>query len=330
MQARTQARNCLAEAIKASHGARVNPQSMAEEKVKKTREKSEGKSKGTEGAIQVSKGSGNGKTLKTGISDHENLKSETSWENQESVQMGQVCITETSLIHEEWSPDDRNNDWSLNEWNEEGSCVGWHEDYERMCCTTASSFPLESSERVTADRDTRSSGNTFPVQFDREGAGDGNSYYWILGVEACQFQGYDEKCQTGSLNGRLADAHQVLGSNALAFEALHAASDVHKVRCNVAETVSKEQQYFYVEYDGGYMIQIHSKICQGTRSHFEKLFNEYGMSDLVPVYLEKDALNFYLNREVKSEEIHSLNDTEQCLEKGNQQSGNEYGRAVSS
>ena len=54
------------------------------------------------------------------------------------------------------------------------------------------------------------------------------------------------------------------------------------------------------------------------------------MSDLIPVYLEKDALNFYLNREVKSEEVHSLNDAEQCLEKENQQSGNDCGRAVSS
>ena len=72
------------------------------------------------------KGSGNGKTLKKGISDIENLKSETSMENQESVQMGQVCITETLLIYEEWSPDERNNDWSLDEWNDEGSCVGWH------------------------------------------------------------------------------------------------------------------------------------------------------------------------------------------------------------
>ena len=30
----------------------------------------------------------------------------------------------------------RNNDWSSDEWNDEGN-VGWHEDYERMCCTTA-------------------------------------------------------------------------------------------------------------------------------------------------------------------------------------------------
>ena len=36
MQARTLASNCLAKAIKASHGPRVSPQSQAEEKVKKT------------------------------------------------------------------------------------------------------------------------------------------------------------------------------------------------------------------------------------------------------------------------------------------------------
>ena len=60
------------------------------------------------------------------------------------------------------------------------------------------------------------------------------------------------------------------------------------------------------------------------------MLNEFGMSDLIPVYLEQDALNFHLNREVKSEETHSVSDAEQCLEKENQQSGNEYGRAVRS
>ena len=75
--------------------------------------------------------------------------------------MEHVCITETSSIHEEWSPDERNNDWSFDEWNDEGSCVEWHEDCKRLCYTFASSFPLEISERVTVDRDTRSTGNTF-------------------------------------------------------------------------------------------------------------------------------------------------------------------------
>ena len=61
----------------------------------------------------------------------------------------------------------------------------------------------------------------------------------------------------------------MLGSNALAFAATQAASDVHKVRCNDAELVSKEQQDFHVEYDGGdYMIQIHSKILSGNKKSF--------------------------------------------------------------
>ena len=63
-------------------------------------------------------------------------------------------------------------------------------------------------------------------------------------------------------------------------------------------------------HDGDYMSLIHSKIGQGTTNHFESFF-----------------LNFYLNQEVKSEEIHNFNEAEQCLEKENRQSGNEYGRA---
>ena len=93
---------------------------------------------------------------------------------------------------------------------------------------------------------------------------------------------------------------------------------------------TKKRQGFHVRHGVGYMSMIHSKFGQGMRIHFGKLLNQHGMNDLIPVYLEKEALSFYLNREVKSEEIHSLNDAEQSLEKENQQSGNEYGRAVRS
>ena len=248
--------------------------------------------------------------------------------------MGQVCITETSLIHEEWGPDERNNDWSLDEWNDEGSCVGWHEDYERMCFTTANSFPFESSESVTADRDTRSTGNAIFVKFDRERVGDGSSYYWISGVEACQFQEYDEKCQTRSLNGRLAGAHQVLGSKASAFAATRAASDVHKVGCNAAETVSKEQQDFHVESDGGYMIRIHSKKLSGDKTSFweifERAWNDCSFSSLswngCSRFPFEPRSEVWRNPQLERRRA----DVEQCLEKENQQSGNEYNRAVSS
>ena len=80
----------------------------------------------------------------------------------------------------------------------------------------------------------------------------------------------------------------------------------------------EEQQDFCVRHNGGHMIPTHSKIGQGMRIHFEKLLNEYGKIELIQVYLENDTPNFYLNREVKSEEI----------EKESQQSGNGYGRAV--
>ena len=133
MQARTLASTRQAKAIKASHDPRVSPQSQAKDRSKENNGKPKGKFKGTKGAVQVSKGSCNGKTLKTGFSDHENLKSETSSENPEPAQMRQVCVTETSRIHEKWSAD---------EWNDDRSCVGWHEDFERMCCTSVRSFSL--------------------------------------------------------------------------------------------------------------------------------------------------------------------------------------------
>ena len=132
--------------------------------------------------------------------------------------------------------------------------------------------------------------NTFPLNFGPEGPGDGRFYRtasgeWIPDGGAWQFQQYDENGLLRSLNGRL------IG-----------------VLCSAAEMACKEQQDFYVEHDGGYMIPIHSNIGQGTIIHFEKLLNENGMRSLIPVYLERDALNFHLNRGVKSEEIHSVND----------------------
>ena len=48
------------------------------------------------------------------------------------------------------------------------------------------------------------------------------------------------------------------------------------------------------------------KLLSEQEIHFEKVLNEDGMRSLIPVFLEKDALNFYLNREVMSEKIHSV------------------------
>ena len=90
------------------------------------------------------------------------------------------------------------------------------------------------------------------------------------------------------------------------------------------------RQDFHFRHDGGYMIPIHSKIGQGMRTHCEKLVNWHGKNELIPVYLENNIFNFYLNREVKSTETSSVNDADHCLVKNGQQSGNEDGRAVRS
>ena len=121
---------------------------------------------------------------------------------------------------------------------------------------------------------------------------------WIPDGGAWQFQWYDENGLLRSLNGRLIGAHKVLCSAAVAC---------------------KGGQDFSLGYDGGYMIPIHSKIGHGMRTHFEKLVNWHGKNELIPVFLENNIFNFYLNREVKSTETNNVNDA--------QQSGIEYGRA---
>ena len=115
------------------------------------------------------------------------------------------------------------------------------------------------------------------------------------------------------------DAYELLNSSASA-SASALASRVTGFACT-------EQQDFHVKHNGGYMIPTHSKIGQGMRIHFEKLLDEYGKNELIPVCLENDIPNFYLNREVKSEETYSVKAAEQYFEKPVKPSGNESGRA---
>ena len=125
----------------------------------------------------------------------------------------------------------------------------------------------------------RSCSKHIPINFCPEGAGDGRFYRtasgeWIPDGGAWQFQGFDENGLLRSLNGRL--------------------TGVHKVLCSAAEMACKGRQDFYLGHDGGYMIPIHSKIGQGMRIHFEKLVNWHGKNELIPVYLENNIFNFYL------------------------------------
>ena len=237
--------------------SKSEPHSQTKARVKKTREKSKGTCQRTKSA----EGSCKGGTSKTGISGLDNLKSETCSETQESAQMGHVCTTGTSWIHDEW-----NDGLSLDEWNDDLSSVGRHEDCEQTYDTAVCSFSLEGLdlgaksspkrfEWVEMNLDTGAAVNTFPLNCSPEGKGDGRFYDWIPDGEAWQFQGYDENGLPRSLSGRLKDAHQVL--------------------CSAAEIACKKQQYFFLGHDGGYMIPVSSNIGQGMRMHFEKLLNEY-------------------------------------------------------
>ena len=138
-------------------------------------------------------------------------------------------------------------------------------------------------------------------------------------VKLWQFRRDDENGLPRSLDGRLMDAYEVLKSSASASAPAS----------RVAEIACKEQD-FYVRHNVGYMIPTHSKIGQEVRIHFEKLLDEHGTNELIPVCLENDTPNFYLNREVKSEETYNVKATDQHFEKESQQSGNEYDRAVRS
>ena len=222
----------------------------------------------------------------------------------------------------------RNDGWTFDGWNDDdGNGVEWREDCEQTHVTSASSFSLESSEWDTMNLDTRVAVNT--SNFDREDVGDGSFHDWIPDGETWQFQGYDENCFLRSLDGRLMNACEVLNGIALApsSRAIPELTGVPKVLDIAAKIACKEQQDFYVKHNGGYTIPIHSKIGQGMRIHLEKLLDEYGRNDLIPVCLENDTPHFYLNREVNSDENHSVRDAEQNFEKESQQSGNGCGRA---
>ena len=176
--------------------------------------------------------------------------------------MGQVYTTDTSWIHEECSPDEWNDGWSLDEWNDDWSRVGWYEGWEPTHDTLESSFSLAGLEW----------GKIGP-----EGIGDESFYDWIPDGEAWQTQGCD--AQIPEWKNRSVAMHQ------------------HLHQHHHQELPCKEQQDDSVGHDGGYMIPTHSEIGLGMIIHFEKLLSEHGRNELIPVYLENDTPNFYLNRE---------------------------------
>ena len=193
------------------------------------------------------------------------MKTGTSSKTQE---FAKTCSTDPSW-NDGWNGDEWNDGWSFDEWNDGWSSVGWHEGWEQTYDTSAISFSLggldvsatsspKRFEWVKMNLDTGAAGNTFPLNFGSERAGDGRFY----------------------------------------------------------------------RTDSGEWIPIHSKIGQGMKIHMEKLVNWHGQNKVIPVYLENNMFNFYLNREVKSTETNNVNDADHCLAKNCQQLGNGDGRAV--
>ena len=70
------------------------------------------------------------------------------------------------------------------------------------------------------------------------------------------------------------------------------------------------------------MILVHSKISMEMRILFERAVTWYGRQMFIPVFIEGNIFNFYWNRQEKSTECNTANNT--------QKSGNECGSAVRS
>ena len=138
--------------------------------------------------------------------------------------------------------------------------------------------------------------NTFPLNFDPEGAGDGRFYRtasgeWILDGGAWQFQGYDE-------NGLLRS----------------------QIAC-------KGRQDFYLGHDGGFLIPI----LQQNWSRHEKSLREIGA--LVWKERTHSSLSRKQHFQFLLESRSEIDREQQCerYPTGNcQQSGNGDGRAVRS
>ena len=69
------------------------------------------------------------------------------------------------------------------------------------------------------------------------------------------------------------------------------------------------------------MIPSYSKIGQGMRNHFEKLVGWYAKNELMPIYLENNVFNFYLNREIQPTETNNVNNNVTAENSSVQQSG---------
>ena len=94
--------------------------------------------------------------------------------------------------------------------------------------------------------------------------------------------------------------------------------------CSAGDIAVKGGHDFYLGADGGHIIPLHSEIGKKMRDYFDYLVRWYGAGDLLPVYLEGNVYNFYMQREVVTVE----EEEQQTSAERSSSSGNGSGRAT--
>ena len=155
---------------------------------------------------------------------------------------------------------------------------GWHEEREQTCDTSVSPVPLGSSDVGAQSSPKR-------LEWEKMNLDTGaavNTFPVNFSPEGMGDEGFYDWIPDG-------EAWQYQGYDEKSFAQI---SEWKTHRCTPS------------------VVQCcRDRVQRTTRLHFETLLNEYGKNDLIPVYLETNTFNVYLNREVKSA---GTNKCEQC------------------
>ncbi len=94
----------------------------------------------------------------------------------------------------------------------------------------------------------------------------------------------------------------------------------HKALVSAASVVDKNQD-IWLGADGGMMMPTDGPIAQGLRQEYERLREQHGIDDLVPVYKEKGVFNFDFwvpteDKKVETENAKSIAPLEESIPTG--------------
>ncbi|CAK0855964.1 unnamed protein product [Prorocentrum cordatum] len=163
-------------------------------------------------------------------------------------------------------------------------------------------------EWVKMNLDSGAGVTSFPLEFGPESTGNGSLYKTASGEcipdgGPWEFLGYDENGRWRSLKGRL--------------------SGVHKVLCSAGKMATNGRQNFYMTADGGWVIPKDSDIGREIDRSIERCVSRYGTDELIPLYLEDQVYNFYMQREISATTVERKKE----VVTGGSSSGNGSGRA---